>query len=391
VLAPPGRVDDDAEVPAPPEPARAESQAATGGPTSDLGSATDVALLDGVVQRNADVALATARRGGLRLALPLMLARALAPQIGNRALMRLIQRDDPPPSTAPKPAGGGGLPATPGIALNEANKKRAEKIIGDAYGQRKAIKGTAVFLEDAPLRDKHDEMQIRLGRNKPDGTAWAKGDNAKVFKDFYGFADQGGGTVYVLSMAGGAGLDGTDQLATVAHELLHVNAAGDWAGGVGGTIDEGVTETMTKKACAAAGVAPKEAYGSQVAFVAKLAAVVGQNTLESAYFGGVAILSAAFDAVQGEGSWVAFRAAKGDRLERMLTAKHTPDWVKEKIFQINDLLDGWVSDADLDRIAAIWGTLEATEKAQVRSAVQGRVADLTDIGQRTRLRVILGS
>ena len=152
-----------------------------------------------------------------------------------------------------------------------------------------------------------------------------------------------------------------------------------------------LTEFILDSACSAAGLAPKDQYRGQVAFVAKLAAIVGQNTLEAAYFGGAAILKAAFEAVQGEGSWALFRAAKGDRLDRMLTAKHTPDWVKEKIYQMNDLLDGWVSDADLDRIAGIWGTLESAEKDQARAAIQGRVGDLIDIGQRSRLRVILGS
>lgn len=382
-------------MPPPPEAAHAEPQAAaSAGPASELTGSVDVARLGANVHNSADVAISGMRRGpgASRIGLPVVLARMLASHIGNRALMRLIQRDNPTaPAPDKPPAGGGGLPATPGIALNEANKKRAEKIISDAYGQRKAMTGKALFLEDGPLRDMHDDMQIRLARNKPDGTPWAKGDNAKVFRDFFGFADQAGATVYVLSMAGGAGMDDTDQLATVAHELLHVNASGDWAGAVGAMIDEGVTETMTKKACRAAGVAPKDEYGGPVAFVAKLAAIVGQNTLEAAYFGGVAILKAAFEAVQGEGSWALFRAAKGDRLDRMLTAKHTPDWVKEKIYQMNDLLDGWVSDADLDRIAGIWGTLEGGEKDQARAAIQGRVGDLIDIGQRSRLRVILGS
>lgn len=381
-------------MPPPPEAAHAEPQAAaSAGPASELTGSVEGARLDANVHNNADVAISGMRRGpgASRIGLPVVLARMLASHIGNRALMRLIQRDNPPAQAPGNPPFGGGLPATPGIALNEANKKRAEKIISDAYGQRKAMTGKVLFLEDGPLRDMHDDMQIRLARNKPDGTPWTKGDNAKVFRDFFGFADQSGGAVYVLSMAGGAGMDGTDQLATVAHELLHVNASGDWAGAVGGTIDEGVTETMTKKACGAAGVAPKDTYGSQVAFVAKLAAIVGQNTLEAAYFGGAAILKAAFEAVQGEGSWARFRAAEGDRLDRMLTAKHTPDWVKEKIYQMNDLLDGWVSDADLDRIAGIWGTLESAEKDQARAAIQGRVGDLIDIGQRSRLRVILGS
>lgn len=327
-----------------------------------------------------------------RRAMPAVMARTLAPQVGNRGLMRLVQRD-PAPAPAPgqAPAGGGG-PATPGIALNEANKKRAEKILGDAFGKRKGMGGQVQFLDDAALRAKHDEMQIRLGRNNKWDQPWTMGDNARTFRDFFGFADQAGGTVYVLTISGGGGaMDGTDQLATVVHELLHVNAAGDWAGAVGGAIDEGVTETLTKKACSAAGVTAKEAYAGQIAFADKLAKVVGQGTLESAYFGGASVLRAAFDAVQGDGAWDRFSRATGEKKESMLSAKHSPDWVKEKIYQINDLLDGWVSDADLDRVAAIWATLEGAEKDQVRSAIQPRVGDLTDIGQRTRLRVILGS
>ena len=62
----------------------------------------------------------------------------------------------------------------------------------------------------------------------------------------------------------------------------------------------------------------------------------------------------------------------------------------EKIRMINMLLDGWVSDDDLDAIARICQSVtNSQEMVAIRSAISPREISLTSIGQRTRLRVIL--
>lgn len=62
-----------------------------------------------------------------------------------------------------------------------------------------------------------------------------------------------------------------------------------------------------------------------------------------------------------------------------------------KLRMINRLLDGWVSDDDLDAVEKICKSVHAAgEINAIRAGVQPRELDLTDLGQRTRLRVILG-
>jgi hypothetical protein len=64
--------------------------------------------------------------------------------------------------------------------------------------------------------------------------------------------------------------------------------------------------------------------------------------------------------------------------------------LKEKLRLINRLLDGWVSDEDLDAIDKVCRSVtSAQEMAVIRAVISLRAIDLTDLGQRTRLRVIL--
>ena|GEM_PF-5371627 len=80
------------------------------------------------------------------------------------------------------------------------------------------------------------------------------------------------------------------------------------------------------------------------------------------------------------------------------------DWVKAhaldtiaevgtdlKLRMINRLLDGWVSDDDLDAVEKICRSVHNPDEMRaIRAAIEPRELDLTDLGQRTRLRIILG-
>jgi hypothetical protein len=84
----------------------------------------------------------------------------------------------------------------------------------------------------------------------------------------------------------------------------------------------------------------------------------------------------------------------GDTEIRDWVAAQTPEALAalslgEKLRMTNRLLDGWVSDDDLTAIRKICRNASATEMTSIRAALHSRELDLTDIGQRTQLRVIL--
>jgi hypothetical protein len=63
---------------------------------------------------------------------------------------------------------------------------------------------------------------------------------------------------------------------------------------------------------------------------------------------------------------------------------------QEMIRMINRLMDGWVSDEDVDAIDRICQSVTNTvQMARIRAAINPRILDLTDIGQRTRVRIAL--
>src|SRR5581483_3888770 len=63
--------------------------------------------------------------------------------------------------------------------------------------------------------------------------------------------------------------------------------------------------------------------------------------------------------------------------------------VGEKIRIINRLFDGWVSDADIEGIRKIYKNTPSGQQPTVKQAIEQRIPDLTSIGQRTMVRVIL--
>ena len=62
--------------------------------------------------------------------------------------------------------------------------------------------------------------------------------------------------------------------------------------------------------------------------------------------------------------------------------------VDEKARLINVLLDGWVRDSDIAAIGKLYGTSPSDQRAELKRAIEARIPDLIDIGQRSALRAI---
>jgi len=345
--------------------------------------------------------------------LPAPQRRAIATSIervhGNQHLGRLIARLDsgrasalvqrngpgpaPAPAAAPGTAAGGGGPVGV-IAAAEAIKARAQEILKNTYGFIKPIIPTPVQVVDEPtLRVKFDEMQVRKGTNNArTGEPWKMGDSLLVFQRLDGFADRDNNVIYVPDSPGGSG---EGQLPTVVHEMLHTNAAGDWQSTVGFAIDEGETENLALKACTAHHVSMTPTYASQRGLVGQLVPIVGEDTLQQAYFSGGAVLISAFNAVRGEGKWDQLKAAMGEgdreKVDRILKAPRESDWAREKIRIILGIIDSWwVTDEDVGRIVAICGTASPEDLRAIASTVGPEVSRLINEGQRARIRFALG-
>ncbi len=333
-------------------------------------------------------------------------ARAIGRIHGNQHLGRVIarmaavqregapavQRDD----QAPDP--GIGPPIGP-ISPSEALKTRAIEALKNVYGSiKKEITGEVEIVDDATLRSRFDDMQIRRKSTNPrTQVVWQKGDSLTVFPQLFGFADKENGIVNVLDKptGGGGGGAGGEQLSTTIHELLHVNAAGDWAGTMMATFDEGQTEIMTMKVCASQGIPITPAYGGQRGRTEQLAEVVGQGLLEQGYFGGTATIVAAFDTLRGEGKWAELKRAiadgDGEKFNKIIKAPHTSTWAREKAMILNAILDEWwISDEDVARFELICRTANAADLKAIRYEVAPNLSSASDLGQRSRMRIALG-
>jgi hypothetical protein len=296
----------------------------------------------------------------------------------------------PPGQQAPLTPAADTTTAPPSPASPEAmSLGQAERVLQDAFGSiHRIVPGNIVLLDGrAAVWAKYDEVCIRLGcvnthvtPNRP----WQNGDAQVVSPGLEGFADAG--TVYVNKQ--------TPLITATAHEMLHNNTAADYRGKVGETINEGSTEYLAIKALNAAGVPTPggaTAYPTQVGIVQKLIGVVGESTLISAYFGGADTLIETYNTLQG---WLGFTLLKpaAEALNTAVTdVLLTPPTTEQKIAIINNLLDGWVSDDDLDHIEMVVNSAGSGEKEAIARAIQPRIRELWSIGQRTRLRVILGT
>lgn len=84
----------------------------------------------------------------------------------------------------------------------------------------------------------------------------------------------------------------------------------------------------------------------------------------------------------------------GDRRAREWAARQPPSALRdmpleEKVRMVNRLMDGWVSDEDLDGIERLYDNSSTADKATLRATLGPRAESLISFGQRSRLRVIL--
>ena len=331
-----------------------------------------------------------------------------------------------PPTPGPAPAGGGAAPARPvgNVAMDLAT---AESALNASFGGvHRMVRAPIILLDKAALLAAYDNDAISRGvlfTDPATGTTrpWKKGD---ANPNIEGFALNDRSAIYVQK-------DTVLPTAT-AHELLHSNTATDFRGAVGEAINEGTTEYLAKKAVAAAGlptVGPTGslAYPTQVTAVEKLIKVVGEATLIQAYFGGAQVLVDAYEAIMPH-TFAELKGA-GTMSTAHMAALLVPQTVPQKVLRVlarlrdnstaadfagiraicsSDPADlnairsavapriqtlceehfaGWVSDADLDAIEALYH-LPCAEGAPIRASLEPRAGDLIDIGQRTRFRVI---
>jgi len=306
-----------------------------------------------------------------------------------------VQRDDPP-------AGGDGN-STPIPKLPDADARHAlaVDVLKKAYGGMvKAETTVGTTASEDELRARYDQAMIRMGRKfkQPDGTLrdWAPGDSRQhpeMSSEFTGFYDPSTGQVNVDTSK-----PPDQQVATVAHELLHASAAGDFQSIFGKAIDEGETEHLTQKAFEKAGyAAPSGFFSGQIALVGRLADLFGENTMMYSYFGGTSILRSMIEGSIGSGVFERFALEARNNnmaylnvfMNRYAQALGGSE-VEKKVAAVNSLLDGWVSDADISNIENIYRGSSPDEQTQLKSTISGRVTSLNDMGQRARLRILIG-
>jgi hypothetical protein len=182
----------------------------------------------------------------------------------------------------------------------------AQTVLTGAYGGVKTIvPGSIVILADQPAcAAKYDEVCMADHIKRPDGSDWKAGDCAKddaaAGVKTEGFAWKG--IVYVNGK--------TTLVTATAHEMLHLNTAAGYRTAMGETFNEGSTEYLARKAVAAAGVTVPAvtAYPTQITITQALVALVGEDALITAYFGGADSLT---DLVKtkAKGTWAQIRAA----------------------------------------------------------------------------------
>ena len=189
-----------------------------------------------------------------------------------------------------------------------------------------------------------------------------------------------------------------EQTATIAHELLHASESGDFLSTFGKQIDEGMTEHLTQKAFVKSGyTAPAGFFTSQIAFVGRLGGMFGENTMMYSYFNGTAILRSMMNSMLDDSVFDRFALEARNNntawmdlfFQRYFQVQGGAE-IDKKIAVINSLLDGWVSDADLTNIENIYHGSSEDEQARLKAVISSRLDSLIDIGQRSRLRILIG-
>jgi hypothetical protein len=63
--------------------------------------------------------------------------------------------------------------------------------------------------------------------------------------------------------------------------------------------------------------------------------------------------------------------------------------IGERLRAIHRLLDGWVSDEDIDAVKKLYRAAPLEQRAGLREAIRPRITELASLGQRAQLRVLL--
>ncbi len=318
--------------------------------------------------------------------------------IGNRAVLRQVIQRVPGDTAAPNPTPVI-MPWTAGALTGiQLVRLRAETLLFQAFGERiKTISADAkmnvVQADNDSLKTEYAKMAYE--KKKPDDAAtlddYVKKKDTVYPGTLYGFAYKSQNTVYVQKN------DTEDnQVITLVHEMLHMNAAGDWQSTVMTDIDEGTTELLTKKACANL-KGTKQAYGAQMGIVDKLISVVGEGTLVEAYFNGAVVLVNALDTTIGPGTFQKLLNRITDpgvfgtfeeKIGKLLDPK-AATWLKQKIEEMQGLLGGWVSDEDIEKIRAIRSTIEQSDMTAVREALYPLINSLWSDRQKSMMIQIM--
>jgi hypothetical protein len=185
----------------------------------------------------------------------------------------------------------------------------------------------------------------------------------------------------------------TDPTATV-HEMLHVNTAAGFLALVGRAVNEGITQRLAVKAVQATGQSVRgseSTYQQEQGVVSALINVVGEGTIQEAYFNDPNRLVTGYEAVMGEDSFEVLKRTLDDTPAGYAAALKIlkPPSVLQKIAAINVLLEWWVSDTDLDLIQSIVSTCGLGQRLIILAAIWPRTGSLFSPRQRKRLRLIL--
>ena len=312
---------------------------------------------------------------------------------GNQSVQRALQ------TTVIQRDGGGGIGNTapiPALPDPAARKAMAIDVLKKAYGGKIKEEVNIVGVDsEGALRAEYDRSMMAQGKQfretGPDGEEtlrpWQAGDANKhpdMKKEFAGFNDTSNGQIYVdLSKPP------DEQTATIAHELLHASSSGNFVSVLGKGIDEGMTEKLTIDAFANSGYSVNSGMFVQwVTFANRLGAAFGDGVMKEAYFGGTAALRDAINDRLGKGSFLKFTEAvrnqQWDVVNDMIT--------EGKVKVVEAILDSWwVTDDDIAAIEEMYRGAIDLEKARIRAMIQAKIPELSSIGQRTRLRVLLAS
>jgi hypothetical protein len=241
----------------------------------------------------------------------------------------------------------------------------------------------------------YDEMQIARGARFYLGggsdRAWTPGDGRLRFKDLFGFTDRQRRAVVVLSGA---------PVSTLVHEMLHASADPTFPDQLGPDLDEGATALLTSYALAKAGQNPDASYAAQRDIVDALTTLVGQKTLEDAYFrGNLAQLRATTDDLVGPNAFDSFvrRLTSGEGMDfamaKLLPGRKDGAWTATKIRAIQGYLNSYLclSADEWERIRLIIHSASDVELQKIRDAIAPLITGVADLGDRTRLRLWLVS